>query len=175
MLRFQDDAASILGIEMGAAHVEVVLTDLRGRVLHAAQAPHPVREDPEGTRALILELCEACLHDGDGPAAPLIGIGVALPSPVDPSQPDRLSTVVLPRWEGRLGLSDLEVRFGVPLMLDNDANLGALAESWWGAGPRRRRLHVRQDRDRRRRRTRHRRSALPGRHRRGRRDRPPGH
>jgi predicted NBD/HSP70 family sugar kinase len=28
----------------------------------------------------------------------------------------------------------LEARFGVPVFLDNDANLGALAERWWGAG-----------------------------------------
>jgi predicted NBD/HSP70 family sugar kinase len=135
VLRFQDDAACILGVEMGAAHVEVVLTDLRGHVVRSVHRHHPVRDDPPGTRALVFELCEECLH-GPGSAAPspLTGIGIALPSPVDPRQPDRLSTIVLPRWEGHLGLSDLEQRFGVPILLDNDANLGALAESWWGAG-----------------------------------------
>jgi predicted NBD/HSP70 family sugar kinase len=41
---------------------------------------------------------------------------------------------VLPEWKGRLGLEKLAERYGVPLMADNDANLGALAEHWWGAG-----------------------------------------
>jgi len=41
---------------------------------------------------------------------------------------------VLPDWQGRLGLDDLARRYGVPLMVDNDANLGALAERWWGVG-----------------------------------------
>jgi predicted NBD/HSP70 family sugar kinase len=41
---------------------------------------------------------------------------------------------VLPAWEGHLGLDDLGTLLGVPLMIDNDANLGALAEHWWGAG-----------------------------------------
>jgi predicted NBD/HSP70 family sugar kinase len=63
-----------------------------------------------------------------------MGIGVAAPSPIDPSHPDRLSEVVLPAWGGELGLQDLADRHGVPLMVDNDANLGALAEHWWGAG-----------------------------------------
>ncbi len=63
-----------------------------------------------------------------------MGIGVAVPSPFDPAHPDQLSTIVLPAWEGRLGLEGLSERFGVPLMVDNDANLGALAEHWWGAG-----------------------------------------
>jgi len=132
ILEFRDDAATILGVEMGAAHVGVALTDLRGQVLAWQSREHPVRRDPEGTRALVAELCDACL--AAGPGAPLIGIGVAVPSPVDPSDPDRLSEVVLPDWHGRLGLDDLAARLGAPLFVDNDANLGALAEHWWGAG-----------------------------------------
>jgi predicted NBD/HSP70 family sugar kinase len=42
--------------------------------------------------------------------------------------------VVLPAWKGRGGFEELEERFGVPVLVDNDANLGALAEHWWGAG-----------------------------------------
>ena len=59
---------------------------------------------------------------------------VAVPRPVDPAAPDRLSSVVLPDWEEELGLEALSGQYGVPLMVDNDANLGALAEHWWGAG-----------------------------------------
>lgn len=133
ILEFRDDAATILGIEMGAAHVGVALIDLRGRVLAWRERPFPVRNDPGGTRALIDELCDACLADDDR-RRPLVGIGVAVPSPVDPSDPDHLSEVVLPAWQGRLGLDALADRLDVPLMVDNDANLGALAEHWWGAG-----------------------------------------
>lgn len=134
VLEFQDDACVILGVEMGATHVVVALTDLRGRVLAWESREHPVRTDPEGTRRLIAELCRACLAAPAGTGRPLVGIGVAVPSPVDPSHPDRLSTIVLPAWEARLGLDDLARQHGVPLMVDNDANLGALAEHWWGAG-----------------------------------------
>jgi predicted NBD/HSP70 family sugar kinase len=42
--------------------------------------------------------------------------------------------VVLPAWQGHLGLESLAEDLGAPLMVDNDANLGALAEHWWGAG-----------------------------------------
>jgi predicted NBD/HSP70 family sugar kinase len=103
-------------------------------VLAWEEKEHPVRTDPEGTRALIAELADACLGNGVRAGRPLVGIGVALPSPFDPAHPDQLSTVVLPEWEGRLGLESLSERFGVPLFIDNDANLGALAEKWWGAG-----------------------------------------
>jgi predicted NBD/HSP70 family sugar kinase len=134
LLEFQDDACVILGVEMGAAHVAGALTDLRGEVLAWEEQEHAVRSDPQGTRKLIAELADACLANGVREGRPLVGIGVAIPSPFDPARPDKLSTIVLPAWEGRLGLESLGGRYGVPLMVDNDANLGALAEHWWGAG-----------------------------------------
>lgn len=134
VLRFQDDACTILGVEMGATHVQVVVTDLRGRILAVEHRDHPVRSDPDGTRRTITELCDAALRRVRGGRSRLMGIGIAVPSPVDPAHPHRLSELVMPHWHGRLGLEGLAARFGVPLLVDNDANLGALAEHWWGAG-----------------------------------------
>jgi len=134
VLEFRDDACAILGVEMGAAHVTVALTDLRGRVLAHATREHPVRNDPHGTRRLIEALCHECLAAPAAAERPLVGIGVAVPCPLDPSHPDRLSEIVIPAWGGRLGLEDLSRRLAAPLMVDNDANLGALAEHWWGVG-----------------------------------------
>jgi glucokinase-like ROK family protein len=134
VLEFQDGAACILGVEMGATHVAAALTDLRGRVLAWKHRAHPVRTDPPGTRALIVELCDACLATSPHARDRLVGVGVAVPCPVHPELPDRLSEIVLPEWKGRSGLEELTARYGVPLFVDNDANLGALAEQWWGAG-----------------------------------------
>ncbi|MEJ2541502.1 MAG: MarR family transcriptional regulator, partial [Gemmatimonadota bacterium] len=59
LVTFEDEANAILGVDMGASHVSVALTDLRGSVLAWKERQHPVRTDPEGTRVLIRELCEA--------------------------------------------------------------------------------------------------------------------
>lgn len=134
VLEFNDDACAILGVDVGAAHVSVALTDLRGRVLAWEDRSHPVRTDPVGTRALILELCDRCLANWRSGIRRVVGIGVAVPCPVDPRHPDLLPEVVLPDWHGKSGLAALTERYGVPLLVDNDANLGALAERWWGAG-----------------------------------------
>lgn len=134
LLEFCDDAAAIVGAELGASHVAVGLTDLRGKVLTWRNRDHPVRTDPEGTIALLIELMDACLEEaGVGPER-LLGIGVAVPSPVDPSHPDRLPEVVMPAWHGHTGMERVRARFEVPVFVDNDANLGAVAEQWWGAG-----------------------------------------
>jgi len=134
VLEFQDAAGVVLGVDMGAAHVAVILTDLRGRILAAERTAHPVQGDPDGARALIRRLVETCLAAA-GPLAArrLIGVGIGVPSPVDVRHPDRLSPVAMPAWEGRHGLDTLLADLGVTILVDNDANLGALAERWWGA------------------------------------------
>jgi predicted NBD/HSP70 family sugar kinase len=132
LLQFRDDAASILGIDMGASHVSVAVTDLRGRVEGWATRPHPVRTDPGGTRLLMVDLCEKVLEKVPGGRDKLMGIGIAVPSPVDPRRPFSMPDAVMPAWRGRTGFEELANRYKVPVFVDNDANLGALAEHWWG-------------------------------------------
>ncbi len=134
LLEFQDDARGILGVDLGASHITVVLTDMRGKVMALLERDHPVRMDPDGSRSIVMEMCDSLLAAQKSPKNWLLSVGVAVPSPVDPLQPRHLSEVVIPAWQGRSGIEQLESHFRVPVFLDNDANLGALAEFWWGAG-----------------------------------------
>jgi len=93
-----------------------------------------VSTDPEGPRGFVAALVDECLARWGKGAERLVGIGAAVPSPVGPRNPDRLSEVAWPAWKGRAGFSFLSERLGVPVLVDNNANLGALAEHWWGAG-----------------------------------------
>jgi glucokinase-like ROK family protein len=134
VLQFDDDAAVILGVDLGATHVAVTLTNLRGSVLAWEHQKHPVRDDPPGALALVTTLAERCLEAWGGSRRRLLGVGMAVPSPVDPARPDYLNDVVAPTWKGVNVGQALRKRFRVPVLVDNDANLGALAERWWGAG-----------------------------------------
>lgn len=134
LLRFEDDAFGVAGVDVGRSHVGVVLTNLRGRVIAFERRAHPVHADPAGTRAAVAELIDACMTRWQQPRERLVAIGVGMPSPVSTDAYESLSRVVLPAWKGRGGFEELEERFRVPVLLDNDANLGALSEHWWGAG-----------------------------------------
>jgi len=69
-----------------------------------------------------------------GPRRRVVGVGVAVPSPVHPQRPGKLSPLILPAWRDVDVQEHLSAAFGVPVLVDNDANLGALAERFWGAG-----------------------------------------
>lgn len=134
ILRFRDDACVIAGVDMGATHVACALTDLRGEVLAWRHAPHAVRIDPRGTLELVEQQVRGCLEEAGAPAGRLAGVGVAVPSPVDPRQPGRLAPTILPDWAQLDVVQRLKDIFDVPIFVENDANLGAVAEQWWGAG-----------------------------------------
>jgi len=134
VLEFQNDHKVILGIDIGATHVSAALMNIGGQLLAFEKRSHSVRTDPEGTRSLVFQLCDACLDQVEDGYERLLSIGVALPSPVDPNHPEWVSEVVIPAWRGKNELNILHSHFGVPVYVDNDANLGALAEHRWGAG-----------------------------------------
>ena len=64
----------------------------------------------------------------------LLGAGVAVPGPIDHETGAVGSTTIMPGWVGLDLAAELERRLSLPVHIDNDANLGALAESVLGAG-----------------------------------------
>lgn len=134
VLRFDDTAYGIVGVDLGASHIGVAVTDLRGGVRAWVKRPQNVRDEPEQTLALLSELIREAVAKSLWPLERVLGIGVAAPCPIDPATPDQLSDLVLPAWRGHDLVGALRREFGRPVYLDNDANLGAVAEQWWGAG-----------------------------------------
>jgi predicted NBD/HSP70 family sugar kinase len=134
LLEFNDDAHALIGVEMGASHVAVVVTNLRARVRVRREQRHGVVGEPAATMTLIEELIDAALVDVALKPRQLLGIGVAVPCPLDLRNPEHLCPQLMPAWDGVNVTGTLARRYGCAVSMDNDANLGALAERWWGVG-----------------------------------------
>lgn len=61
-------------------------------------------------------------------------IGIASPGPLDPHTGVVLATPNIPEWHNFPLAPNLSDHFGVPVYLDNDANMAGLAEWQYGAG-----------------------------------------
>jgi predicted NBD/HSP70 family sugar kinase len=134
LVGFRDDAYALVGVELGATHVSAVLTDLRGNVRAFRDTHVAVREDPKAALATARSLIDAVLTSERVSRKRVVGIGVAVPSPVHPERPGKLSTLILPSWADYDVQQTLADAFDLPVFVDNDANLGALSERFWGAG-----------------------------------------
>jgi predicted NBD/HSP70 family sugar kinase len=134
LLSFCDDVLNIIGVEIGIRHIAVAVTNLRGQVRTFRKQPHDMRRGPEGTLAKVRDLINESIKESHLPRKRIMGIGVAVPSPIDQARPGVLASLIYPAWHGYDIRADLEKSFKLPMSVDNDANLGALAEHWWGAG-----------------------------------------
>jgi predicted NBD/HSP70 family sugar kinase len=64
----------------------------------------------------------------------VIGVGLGLPGPIHLSTGMVGSSAILPGWVGVRVADEMSRRLKLPVHVDNDANLGALSELYWGAG-----------------------------------------
>ncbi len=134
LVEFNYASRALLGVDLGATHLTVVLMDLAGAVLARRFERFDVAGDPVGTTGRVLALSAETTADAEEPTAPLLGLGVTLPAPLEGERLDRASGLVLPAWAGYDLAAALQAEFPPPLFVDNDANAGAIAEKWWGQG-----------------------------------------
>jgi predicted NBD/HSP70 family sugar kinase len=59
---------------------------------------------------------------------------MGLPGPIEQGAGTVGSSAILPGWIGMTAETEMRRRLDIPVMVDNDANLGALAEAAFGAG-----------------------------------------
>ncbi|MEU4257774.1 ROK family transcriptional regulator [Streptomyces fradiae] len=128
------DAGIVIGVDFGHTHLRVAVGNLAHQVLAEESEPLDVdassAEGFDRAEQLVKRLIETT---GIGPGK-VIGVGLGVPGPIDVSSGTLGSTSILPGWSGINPGQELSRRLGVPVYVDNDANLGALGELVWGAG-----------------------------------------
>lgn len=124
----------VAGIQFGHRHLKVALGDFGRTIVAEQQMPLPLdhRVDTGLDRAalLVVDLLERVGASMDE----LLTIGVALPAPVDTATGMISVRGVMRGWDDLHIGQTMSKRLARPVIVDNDANLGALAEHELGAG-----------------------------------------
>jgi predicted NBD/HSP70 family sugar kinase len=128
------DAGIVVGVDFGHSHLRVAVGNLAHQVL--AEQSEPIDVDASASQGfdraeqLVARLVEST---GIGPDK-VLGVGLGVPGPIDVETGALGSTAILPGWSGINPRQEMSDRLGVPVQVDNDANLGALGELVWGGG-----------------------------------------
>ena len=134
MLRLDPPAGIAVGIDFDHTRVHVAVSDLSRAVLSEGAAPLDVDHDAARALEVAAELVGDSLDQAGFSPDMVLAVGVALPGPVDPARHRLHDSAILEGWTGVDAAADLRERLGAPVHIDNDANLGALAEVTLGAG-----------------------------------------
>lgn len=131
-VRYIGDSAIAAGIDFGRTHLRVVLANTSYRVMAEEEIPLPRgHQAAEGIQAAA-KLLDKLLSESGISRSQLIGAGAGIPGPIDSRDGKVIRGAILPEWVGINLHDELEKALQIPVLVDNDANLGALAQLTWG-------------------------------------------
>lgn len=131
--RFRAEYGYVLGVDIGIHKVLALCADLGGTVLGS----HRIEVSAEHSNADRVDVARTALKRAARASnvrlADVLAVGAGTTGPIDPSTGTVARSPALLQWSGvdvRQALSGIGTG---PVMVGNDANLGALAEHWQGA------------------------------------------
>jgi predicted NBD/HSP70 family sugar kinase len=120
------------GIGFGRRHLRVVLVSPDYRVAAEDSIVLPQGFRPADGLSLAEDVIKRLMDQIGVADNALVGIGVGIPGAINQLTRMPVRGAVSVEWEDFDPFGELERRFKVPVVVDNDANLGAVAELIWG-------------------------------------------
>lgn len=127
-----DDGSVAVGIDIGRRHLRVVLAGPDYRILREEAVTLPPGHTAEEGLDAAADLLERLLTETGTQKSSVLGAGIGIPGPIDRRTGTVVQGAILPEWVGINILESFSARLGIPVFIDNDANLGALAQVTWG-------------------------------------------
>lgn len=134
LLTLDPGAGTVLGVQFDHSYVRVAVADLSLAILAEEETELDVDHDAATGLDAAAKLADVVLTRAGADRERVLGAGVGLAGPIDQTTGAVGSATILPGWVGLDAPVELGRRLQMPVHVDNDANLGALAESVLGAG-----------------------------------------
>jgi predicted NBD/HSP70 family sugar kinase len=126
-LRLRAEGGLVLGVDVAPAELVVGVADLAGTLLDRRQEVIEVADGPEAVLAAVERLADELIGVPRDRGS-VRGIGVGLPGPVEFRTGLPVAPPIMPGWDRYPVRERLAERYGVPVWVDNDVNLLAVAE-----------------------------------------------
>ena len=132
-LAFNSRAGVVLAVDLGATHATVAVADLAGVILDSRTRTIDIGDGPENLLDVILEdgaalLGSAAVESSAASGAPLLGVGIGVPGPVEHTTGRPTNPPIMPGWDRFDVPGYVQRTFDVPVLVDNDVNILALGE-----------------------------------------------
>ncbi len=130
LLQFNGAAHLVIGIDLGGTKIYGAAANLNGELLHEISYTH-YQTQAEQSLAVVCQMIDELLRFAEGAALPVRGIGLGVPGVV---QPESGVVTIAPAldWTDFPLKERLAGRYSLPIVIENDVNLAALGEVWFG-------------------------------------------
>ncbi|MEN3608707.1 ROK family transcriptional regulator [Plantactinospora sp. ZYX-F-223] len=127
ILRLRGPEGVLAVAELGARHARVGLCTPDGRLLAAEEIGIDIAAGPGEVFEVVGDAFTR-IRAATAPGQALLGIGAAMPGPVEFPRGRLVGPARMPGWSGVDAQAELGARFGVPVVVDNDAKAAAIGE-----------------------------------------------
>ena len=124
----------VIGVDVGGTKMTAALANRDGKIVKLLRIQTRREEGAEGGFKAICEMVRSLLDEAQAQGLSVEKIGVGFGGPVDFERGTVYLSHHVPGWENFPLRNEIERRFGVPAIVDNDANAGTLGEWMFGAG-----------------------------------------
>jgi glucokinase-like ROK family protein len=124
----------VIGIDMGATHLAILLTNFTAQVIDEVEVPFMINRGPDLCLPEVDHRLRELLSKNDLSLTDINAIGVDVPGPIVAEAGIVLAPPIMPGWDRYPIRETLEKSWKRPVALTNDAEAGALGEWAFGAG-----------------------------------------
>lgn len=124
----------VIGVDIGATHVTLILADYLAKVLDEISAPLDILQGPEVCLSYVDSLMKSWLEKLGMDLSRICSIAVGVPGPIVTDAGMVSGPPIMPGWDRFPIRQWLQNAWGCPITLGNDAEFGALGEWAYGAG-----------------------------------------
>ncbi|MFC4609465.1 ROK family protein [Streptomyces maoxianensis] len=129
LLRLVPSAGHAVGLHLDRDELTTVLLDMAGTLVEAHTVPLDLGAGSDAVLETAAAEIKAVL-----PAGSVLGVGVAMPGPLDHAAGVTHRVTGFPEWDGFPLRDALGARLGLPVVLDKDTNAAALGLALRGPG-----------------------------------------
>jgi predicted NBD/HSP70 family sugar kinase len=134
LVSLDSSAGAVVGLDFGHDRLRVAIADLSYVILAESYVELEVDTAAQVALDTAARLVSELIDEAGIQRGRVLAAGMGLPGPIDRQSGLVHSQPILPSWVGLDPAAEMEERLGLPVHLDNDANVGALGESTFGAG-----------------------------------------
>lgn len=122
-----------IGVDLGGTNIKVGICSEEGSLLHTFEGPTGAEEGPQAVLDRIAQYVKQIVTDSSYTWDQVAGVGAGIAGFIDLAEGVVIAAPNL-KWENVAVRQELVDRLGLPVQINNDANVAALGEAWGGAG-----------------------------------------
>jgi predicted NBD/HSP70 family sugar kinase len=122
-----------VGIDFGRIFIKAAISDSAYNIIEQTAGDFDIDMPAQAALDFAAEKVETIIEKSGIARSQIKAVGIGVPGPVNSETGELHSGSILARWVGTDVTGGLARRLSLPVYMDNDANLGMLAEATYGA------------------------------------------